>query len=240
MLKTDEDRERFGYALAGLATYLMIDEPAKAQAVSPAIIEQVVLVSRDALLKLYSDVANQLEELISSYNRLSPEQIETKMNQVLKPAYTQASSLGKLAAGKPRPLTQADIAEVDKQWLAEQSYVENLAKEVRDGKVGEVQFARRVRMYGYALREVYNRSWVHHKDSPAFRWHMHPGAMHCVACVAASSGSGQGLPAGYYRRGELPFYPGRSPVCLDNCMCWLEADDGDIGAPQVREPAKAE
>ncbi len=230
MLKTEENKQKLAYALGALATlFLPYEEAAKVSAATQAIPD----IARQAFSKLYERVSNQLSVLTTR------DDVESAMFKILEPAYEQASALGKLAAGRMRDPSEADIVEVTKQWESEREFVKALADEVKAGRVSEAQFAKRVQMYGYALREVFNRSWVYHKTSPVFQWHMHDGVVHCSACIAANASSGSGLPDSFYRIGELPFYPGRSPVCLDNCMCWLESADGDVGAPQIRQPANS-
>jgi len=236
MLKTKQDQEKLAYAIGILAATLPYEvykgvsgQLAKLQQSAPDI-------AKAAFQALYKNVSERLGTLASTPGA----NLHASMEEILMPAYKQASEYGKLAAGRLRPLSEADQSEVDKQWAAEAKFVEKLARDRASGKISDAEFGRRIQMYGYALREVYNRAWAHHKTSPLFKWHMHEGAVHCVACIAAANESGKGLPTGFYRVGELPFYPGRSPVCLDNCMCWLEASDGDIGAPQIRTPAKAE
>lgn len=238
MLESKEDQEKLAYALGMLASLYPIEATIEQQAALSQVAQQAPIIAQNAFLAVYRQVSSRLEDLIAQVGAGSADVVDA-MQSILEPAYQQVSEYGKFAAGRLRPLSAADIEEVTKQWAQERSYVNGLERDLKSGAASPAEAARRIRMYGYALREVYNRAWVHHKNSPVFKWHMHDGAVHCTACILASGGSGSGLPAGFYRVNELPFYPGRSPVCLDNCMCWLEAADGDTGAPQVREPASS-
>lgn len=185
-------------------------------------------------------VYGQLEALIREVkaNAISPAALRSAMEDILGPAYERMALYGKVAAGRARALSGADLLEVDRQWSSEQSFVDGLAKDLELGRASADKIAQRIIMYGHGLREVYNRSWVAHlPPGTVFNWFMHPGAQHCPACTKAYFGSGAGLKRGQYRANELPFIPGRSPVCLDNCMCWLITEDGRESAPQIREPA---
>jgi hypothetical protein len=227
----DENTKKAAYALGYL-----LSMPAFARVQQTQLpVAEIARYSGQALLKLHTETLSALQRLAAqkTSGAISEQEFAKQVPDVLRPAYEKASLFGKYAAGRTRSLSTADMQEVDAQWQSEAKFVNDLAR----AAVSEAELNRRVPMYAHALREVFNRSWVHHKNSATYRWHMHPGAQHCIACVGANSGSGQGLPGGLYRLDELPFYPGRSPVCLDNCMCWLEASDGDVGAPQIREPA---
>jgi hypothetical protein len=239
---SSEDKQKLAY----LAAYLLAIPwlSTSERALSPlmdAATKYAPGAAQQAFLKLYADVERKLNTLAEAIRsgKVSPDGITSAMEQILKPAYQQASTLGKVAAGRLRTLSEADTAEVMKQWDAEAKYAAKLKDDFAAGRVSDARLGQRVKMYAHAVREVYNRSWAYHKDTPLFQWHMHPGAEHCVACVAVANGNGSGLPTAFYRLNELPFFPGRSPVCLTNCMCWLEAADGDVGAPQVREPASS-
>jgi hypothetical protein len=229
-LDNSEDREKLAYLVGGLLAvpWLAAEHPKRVEAVleSHALIQQT---ARAALIKLHEDMRRSSAGALASGD----------MPNMIRTVFDRAYQLGKYAAGKMEPLSPDDMKEVEALCAAEEKFAKRLAEDAAAGRVSEARLLQRLDMYPHALREVWNRAWVQYKDSPFFRWHMHTGAEHCVACIAASAGGGSLLPAGVYRKEELPFYPGRSPVCLTNCMCWLEAADGDMGAPQIREPASS-
>jgi hypothetical protein len=209
---------------------------------SSVIIADLRNVAARAFVELHSKTQTLVDDLYRQYTTgsISAETLGTVLRNALKEAYTQTALLGKIAAGKTRQLSDADMLEVMKQWANETKFVDRLVENLTQSTVSNARLKQRLDMYPDALREVFNASWANHKPIKLFRWHMHPRAEHCMACIDAASGSGAGLPKGVYRLEELPFFPGRSPVCLTNCMCWLEAADGDVGAPQVRQiPAES-
>jgi hypothetical protein len=239
MLEKPEDQQKAAYAIAMLLSLPFMAEVQRVRAEGLA--EQLPAFARAALTRQHEAVAAEMRGYAAEVaaGRISATEFGDLMAGSIRRSYYDASLFGKIAAGRFSPLSPADLKEVETQCAAEVEFARGFARDLGAGKVSQSELDRRVDMYAHAVREVFNRSWAHHKDTNVFRWHMTPGAQHCVACVMAEAGAGQGLPGGVYRIGELPFYPGRSPVCLDNCMCWLEAVDGDIGAPQIREPASS-
>ncbi len=231
---SEEDREKLGYLGAWALPLIM--PPISAAESSLLFLEEI---AKQGLKQLYdaslADIQRLTDDLLAG--RISAQEFEQGFSGNLKTAYEQAASYGKYAAGRPRVPSEADALETNKLWDAEQKYARNLVSEYERGKVSDDKFRQRANMYPGALTEVFNRAWAYHVPGEIFSWHLHPRAEHCIACIIAASGHGDGLPTGNYRLKELPFFPGRSPICLDNCMCQLMTANGRASAPAIREPA---
>lgn len=239
---SEEDRKRLSYLaawIAGMPWNVVPESNTLAQLYMPSsiIIADLKNIASRAFVELHAKTQTLVNDLYNQYTTgsISAAELGTILRNTLKDAYTQTALLAKIAAGRARQLSDADMQEVIKQWTNETKFIDRLVENLTQGTVSDARLKQRLNMYPDALREVFNTSWANHKSIKLFRWHMHPRAEHCVACIDAAFGSGAGLPKGVYRLEELPFFPGRSPVCLTNCMCWLEAADGDVGAPQVRQ-----
>jgi hypothetical protein len=229
-LDNADDRQKLAYMAAGLLAvpWLAAEYPKRMQVAADSIM-LIQQSARAALIALHDQVQRSVTGAFEN----------GQMSSLIESAFTRAYRLGKYGAGSIEPLSAEDIGEVEGLWRAEEKFANRLAEDVAAGKVSDARRAQRLEMYAHGLREVWHKGWIKYNPSPFFHWHMHQGAEHCVACITVSGGSGKGLPPGVYRREELPFLPGRSPICLTNCMCWLQAADGDVGAPQIREPANS-
>ncbi|HCX86477.1 MAG TPA: hypothetical protein DG761_00470 [Gammaproteobacteria bacterium] len=234
-MATDQnDLEKMAYAAAWSLPLMMSPLPLVQQALDA--LEQM---ARAQLAALYNNMLGRLRSLSDSLwtGQISAAQFRAEMNSLIRQSYGSAATYGRYAAHDIQSPSAAETFSVAEQVRAELKYADNLVNQYENQEVSRSKFNARLDMYPGAVAEVFNRSWATHTETNVFRWRMSEGAQHCIACLEAAGGSGKDRPAGQYSLAELPFYPGRSPVCLDNCMCFLIADNGRRSAPAVRAPA---
>ena len=152
---------------------------------------------------------------------------QTTMRKEIKTRYIQQYLAGRGGTG---PMTQADYGSIGGMIADQYRYLDRFALEVAEGKLSEVQIARRSEMYLNSSREAYERGQKRAMEIAGrkeVQWINTPGEI-CPDCKDLAALGWQRSDPWPFRVGGRQAYPGSgATICLTNCRCHLNWRKGE-------------
>lgn len=165
--------------------------------------------------------------------------VERDARRTIRDAYRGAWKAGRAAAGVFKPMSRDESAELTRMYRKQQNYFINLLRDREQG-TGKMDYARRINMYGKALRAAFWAGQVLADLSDAW-WQWVPDAVeHCSDCVYLATGGK--FKNGIYSARELAklgVWPGSGDTqCLTHCRCELKKVDKPDGKAGGKSPSR--
>lgn len=159
--------------------------------------------------------------------------VERDARAVLRAAYREMWMAGREAAGQFKPMSNDEEVQCVRMYRTQQNFFLNLLKD-REMGTAKMDFARRITMYGNALRQAFfaGRVLADLSGDVFYRWTLGESE-HCSDCHKLA-GSGRWKNGTFSARemARMGVWPGSGDtMCLTECGCGLERVKRPSGAP---------